>query len=191
MCFVEAVIKSSQTATASSCVYPNFVQAICILCVELSMNPQEQKWAGLPEFVWSWGEASAAGTLSGLAPSVCMFCNHAASTRVCGGGGLVVHVLFFETDWHQVAYVYLMQNSTVSIVALRETTEQRKDSWDLFSCLSPINIYLGLRLFLFIPHMSPTGSCVLTDYSHFQGLTVTCKGDVSCLLKSTKWKYTI
>lgn len=51
-----------------------------------------------------------------------------------GGVRLVVHFLFFETDWHQVGYEYLMLNSTVSIVALRETTEQRTLLADLFLC---------------------------------------------------------
>lgn len=68
-------------------------------------------------------------------------------TMQYGGEGSrpVVHgVLVFETLWHQVAYECLMQNSTVSIVAQRETTEQRKHLAGLFlcatyklSCISP------------------------------------------------------
>lgn len=73
------------------------------------------------------------------------------------GPRLVMHwVLVFETLWHQ-ACECLMLNSTVSIVALGETTEVRKHLAGLLLCAHlscpPRNIHASQRLLYIIPQI--------------------------------------
>lgn len=87
-----------------------------------------------------------------------------------GGGGkglrLVHRVFVVETLWHQVAFECLMLNSTLSIVAQRETTEQRNHLAAVFWCATYKHPRISFHLFPFILQIPAMGVHIMIDYSY-------------------------